>query len=530
MSEAGSVRSADPTVTDDQSEKRTSPVVYKLANIQGKGADTSSSQAKKKALKRPSEGDPGPSKKRRRVTPELTRKRKAGTGALTPPAKKTKVSPQSSSASESEDESFDPTLEREDEDDFKRKVPKTIEKYIDKHFRRSLSKEERTAMLRRHPKPDVEAALPPKLDGFVADFAGKKLDKARDSQLAKIQGAMLYAASLLTNLWADLIEQGLSNDAEAAAIHVSDILDTIQRSLVLLGNANSLISETRREIALESIHPSLKKYGKGAFIKAKADLFGEEFKDTLVKKVEADSALSKAVSIVSKTSGSTSKIYQKPSGNRFFRKPDQSVRCCVRQGVPAVQPIPRERKTDPQQAIRQEGQCLRQTRSKPIRQEPIQQPAKQVKTLPQAGKLQYFMHKWEHLTQDPWILDTIQGYRIPFREQPPVKQIPSFVFTEMERIAISTEIEKLLEKEAISPAEATDGFISNVFLVPKKEDQWRLILNLKALNAYTIREHFKMEDICSVKDLLVRGDYMCKLDLKDAYLSVPISAAHRKYL
>ena len=101
-----------------------------------------------------------------------------------------------------------------------------------------------------------------------------------------------------------------------------------------------------------------------------------------------------------------------------------------------------------------------------------------MKTLPQAGKLQYFIHKWEHLTQDPWILDTIQGYRIPFREQPPVKQIPSFVFTEMERIAISTEIEKLLEKEAISPAETTDGFISNVFLVPKKEDQWRLILNL----------------------------------------------------
>lgn len=155
------------------------------------------------------------------------------------------------------------------------------------------------------------------MDGFVADFAGKKLDKARDSQLAKIQGAMLYAASPLTNLWSDLIEQGLSSDPEAA-IHVSDILDTIQRSLVLLGNANSLISETRREIALESIHPSLKKYGKGAFAKAKADLFGEEFKDTLVKKVEADSALSKAVSIVSKTSGSTSKVYQKPSGNRFF--------------------------------------------------------------------------------------------------------------------------------------------------------------------------------------------------------------------
>lgn len=319
-SETGSVVSADPTVTDNQSQKSTQPVVYKLVNRQEEGADTSSSmssQAKKKALKRPSEGSSSPSKKRRRVEAEISRKRKSGAGAPVSPAKKPKISPQSSSASESDNESFDPTLEREDKDDFKVKVPRTIEKYIDRHFRRSLSKEERTAMLKRHPKPDVEAALPPKLDSFVADFAGKKLDKGRDSQLAKIQGAMLYAAGPLTNLWADLIEQGLANDSDAA-IHVSDVLETIQRSLVLLGNANSLLSETRREIALESIHPSLKKYGKGEFAKAKADLFGQEFKDTLVKKVEADSALSKAVSIVSKSSGSTSKMYQKPTGNRFF--------------------------------------------------------------------------------------------------------------------------------------------------------------------------------------------------------------------
>ena len=78
--------------------------------------------------------------------------------------------------------------------------------------------------------------------------------------------------------------------------------------------------------------------------------------------------------------------------------------------------------------------------------------------------------------------------------------------------------------------QARDGFTSNVFLVPKKEGQSRLILNLKALNTYTVRKHFKMEDIRSVKDLLNRGDYMCKLDLKDAYLSVPINVHHRKFL
>ena len=127
-------------------------------------------------------------------------------------------------------------------------------------------------------------------------------------------------------------------------------------------------------------------------------------------------------------------------------------------------------------------------------------------------------------------METIQGYKIPFRKRPPIKRIPAFTFTEAEKRALSAEIEKLLEKQAISLTEARDGFTSNMFLVPKKEGQWRLILNLKALNTYTIREHFKMEDIRSVKDLLNKGDYMCKLDLKDAYLSVPINADHRKFL
>lgn len=312
--EESTSETASVHLVEDRPERESRTIVHRLSSRQGGGADPSPSVAKKGALKRPSDESSSQPKKRQRLHMEGTRKRKSETAALTPSAKKSKTS---SSASESEDESFDPTLEREDKDDFKVKVPRPIEKYFDKHFRRSLSKEERTAMLKRHPKPDIDAAVPPKLDSFVADFAGKKLDKARDSQLSKIQGAMLYAASPLTNLWADLIEQGLVNDPEAA-IHVSDVLEIVQRSLVLLGNANSLISETRRESALESIHPSLRKYGKGEFTNAKADLFGQDFKETLVKKVEADSALSKAVNIVSKSAGSTSKVYQKPSGSRFF--------------------------------------------------------------------------------------------------------------------------------------------------------------------------------------------------------------------
>ena len=202
-----------------------------------------------------------------------------------------------------------------------RQLQTRAQKYVEKHFHRSLSKEERTAMLRKHPKPDTAVVVPPRLDSFISDFAGKKLDKGRDAQLAKIQGTMLYATNPLTNLWAELIDQGLTQDSQAA-MFVSDVLEIIQRTLVLLGNASNLISETRREVALESVHPSLKKYGKGDFSKAGEDLFGQEFKDNLVKKVEADSAISKAVNIVSRSASnpnSSGRVYRKQaSDNRFL--------------------------------------------------------------------------------------------------------------------------------------------------------------------------------------------------------------------
>ena len=134
------------------------------------------------------------------------------------------------------------------------------------------------------------------------------------------------------------------------------------------------------------------------------------------------------------------------------------------------------------------------------------------------------------LTQDSWILDTVRGYQIPFREWPPNRQIPAFTFTETKSKLISAEVGELLRKQAISRTVSDDGFISNIFLVPKGKGKWSLILNLKALNLYTEHQHFKMEDIRCVKDLLNRGDYMCKLDLKDAYLSIPITHSHQRYL
>ena len=86
------------------------------------------------------------------------------------------------------------------------------------------------------------------------------------------------------------------------------------------------------------------------------------------------------------------------------------------------------------------------------------------------------------------------------------------------------------KKNAIESVYNTKGFFSSMFTVPQKDGGWRPTINLKCLNAYLAVSHFKMEGIGSLKDVLQEGDFMGKIDLEDAYLSVPVHLEHRDFL
>ena len=70
--------------------------------------------------------------------------------------------------------------------------------------------------------------------------------------------------------------------------------------------------------------------------------------------------------------------------------------------------------------------------------------------------------------------------------------------------------------------------LSNIFIRPKKDGEFRPIINLKRLNQFVRYQHFKMEGLRDVKNMLSDGDLMCKLDLKDAYFTVPVCTRSRK--
>ena len=71
------------------------------------------------------------------------------------------------------------------------------------------------------------------------------------------------------------------------------------------------------------------------------------------------------------------------------------------------------------------------------------------------------------------------------------------------------EIDKLLLEGDISETTHYPGeYISTVFLCPKKDGGYRLILNLKNLNDHVQYQHFKMDTLQSAIRLMTPNCYM----------------------
>ena len=93
------------------------------------------------------------------------------------------------------------------------------------------------------------------------------------------------------------------------------------------------------------------------------------------------------------------------------------------------------------------------------------------------------------------------------------------------------EIQDLVRKEAIEPVEESEQcFVSGVFIIPKKSGGFRPIVNLKALNKFVCSPHFKMEGVSSLQEIIRPDDFFTKIDLKDAYLTVPLHREDRKFI
>ena len=148
--------------------------------------------------------------------------------------------------------------------------------------------------------------------------------------------------------------------------------------------------------------------------------------------------------------------------------------------------------------------------------------------------LRYFVHEWEKITQDQWILSVLrEGLKLDFMTKPPFSGVRHTNVNAQNAAILQSEVEKLLQKGAIEPvppAEMETGFYSTFFVVPKKTGDLRPIINLKPLNRYLRKQHFKMDCLSKVINLVQQGDWAISVDLADAYLHIPLHIRFREFL
>ena len=215
---------------------------------------------------------------------------------------------------------FDPTVEDENAWD----AGEIINSFIEKHFKRAMTMEEREAIMKDFPKPSCPALRTPKIDDDIKKQikrAGKDPHFGVEKSLYKFQEQILEMAGPLTCLWADLLNQD-------ATVKPEDVILLLQRVLVILGSASHNISQERRRVAWSRTNPAtnslpdISEETKGK----ETTLFGAGFLERASKRLEEEKALAKVTG---------SKPAQPPAKRRRQDRDPSDLRRFLESGAPA---------------------------------------------------------------------------------------------------------------------------------------------------------------------------------------------------
>ena len=149
-----------------------------------------------------------------------------------------------------------------------------------------------------------------------------------------------------------------------------------------------------------------------------------------------------------------------------------------------------------------------------------------------AGDTRRHYDAWLRLTNEKFILQTIADATLEFIATPSQLNLPRAIqFADAEFASIDKQISTFLKMGVIEIAyHGQDEFVSNIFTRDKKDGSKRMILNLVKLNQFIRYQHFKMDTIDTVIDLMRANCFMASVDLSNAYFSIPVSKADRRFL
>ncbi|CAB3984921.1 Hypothetical predicted protein [Paramuricea clavata] len=327
---------------------------------------------------------------------------------------------------------------------------------------KGLSEEKLQDKLNKYPSPEnCEALSKMRVNQLIWDNLQPN-SRSQDLRFQKVQTALIKGMAAIVRA------------TDTALAHITtlpagkEIVESMTDAIALCAHANSELNIRRKELIKPDLHEDYKHLC-SASVPSSSQLFG----DDLSKQV-------KDLTEVNKVGRKMTRHKNKP----YARAPAYSYRG-------------RNRNIRPKPFLgeRQVASASLHFHNKSIKI---------------GGRLKQFIHFWEKLTSDKFILETIAGYKIEFKPEAICdhnwSRNPETKFNDKEQCIIDNEIDKLMCKGVIEVTQHSLGeFISPIFIRAKKDGSHRLILNLKELNTNVEYHHFIMETLQSAVALMRPG-------------------------
>lgn len=155
---------------------------------------------------------------------------------------------------------------------------------------------------------------------------------------------------------------------------------------------------------------------------------------------------------------------------------------------------------------------------------------------PAGGRLRFFTKQWKELKVSRWFQKGLsKGFKLPFTSRAQLRRQTRRIINvnlSKEDLKITKELVKDYQGKGITrPIRKEEvKHLSPVFPVPKTDKGYRLILNARRINTIFKKDTYRMETLRTILQQLKPGLWATKIDLKNAYVHIPIWRPHQGYL
>ena len=138
---------------------------------------------------------------------------------------------------------------------------------------------------------------------------------------------------------------------------------------------------------------------------------------------------------------------------------------------------------------------------------------------------------WARIGASDSVLEWIDsGVPVPLVSVPERSVFENPRYSEPEKRFLEAELLSLQKRGVIEKVISQPHCVSPIKVVPKKNSKFRLICDLRYVNAHCAVQHFSSEGVSVLPEVMRNGELAVTVDLKDGFYHFPVHAEYRTFL